>query len=506
LNLYLCYVNYDERLKAYSKRASFWLAALFISALSPDMQAQEKFGPAVSNFGGINAVHINPTATNNGKIFFDVNLVTIGISFENNFVFIHKNDFSFPEVLRSNPVFPNTQIRGEGIDYRNDTELINAFIKAEITGPSFSVTLGEHSFGVFSRATSVMSAKKLPVEIGILSFEGIEYEPLQNIPIRHDKFRTANLNFAEIGINYAYRFISNYESYWTLGFNLRRAYGYAGAYIDASNADYTLLGDTAIDIRSMNVETGFSLPLDYNSSDFLDSGLQFRGGGMLADIGITYRKHLVRKVIPSPNRFCEQRYQPYLYKIGLSFLDLGSITFNQNAQEHAFYVDPVYWPNYDTLEFESVNILAGQFSELLLGNTAASLVQTNNMRIGAPAAISVQADYQYYTHWYLAGAMILPLKIHKYQLERPAQLFLSLRYETDIFEINLPLSLYDFYKPRVGLYARYRYLSIGSDKLGGFFGLSDLYGMDFYVSLKFHLTKGFCQRTRPYRDCRNLAF
>jgi hypothetical protein len=473
---------------------------------SNSLQAQEKFGLSISNFGGINAVHLNPTATSNSKVFFDFNLATAGFSADNNFVYVHKEDFSFADLLIGEPVFPDASTRGEGFDYRTDKALVNGFVKADVTGPSLSISLGSHSFGLFSRAVSTTSATRFPYEIGVFLFEGIEYEPLQNVPIQHSNFTSASMAYAEVGLNYAYRFVSNKYNYWSAGINLRRLIGYGGLYINAVDAGYTILNDTTIDIRNMHVETGFSLPMDYDDSGFPGPDPVFKGSGLAADIGVTYRRHRNMKLIPPPGRYCEWNYQPYLYKIGLSLLDLGSITFNQNAQEHAFENVSAYWPGFDSTEFQSVNNLAGQFSDLFYGDPDASFVQSNNLRIGTSAAVSMQADVQYYPDWYLAGAVILPLKIGKYQIERPSQAYLSLRYETDIFEINIPVSLYDFEKPRMGFYVRYRYLSLGSDNLVGFLGVDDQYGLDIYASLKYHFVKGFCRRTRPFRDCRHLAF
>lgn len=467
--------------------------------------AQERYGMAISNFGGVSAALFNPAATSNQKAFLDVNLLTLGVSFENNFVFIHRQDYTFGNYLSRDPLLPVTGVRGEGLDYKADQQFIKGFVKTDLIGPSFTISLGEHSFGLFSRAVSVTSAREAPGEIGVLLFEGIDYEPLQNIPLLHEEFAVTSMAWGEVGLNYAYRFSSNQFHYLAAGVNVRRLFGYAGAYLSAYNADYTLLQDT-IDIRNINADIGFSLPLDYDNSEFNSAGQLFRGSGTAFDLGISYRRHRSMKLIPHPSRPCAREYQPYLYKIGISLLDIGNIRFNNNAQEHAFENAAAWWPEYDTLEFDGLNSLARHLSEVFYNDPDATLSEVNNMRIGTPAALSLQADVQYYPDWYISGAVILPIKLANYQLERPGQLFVSLRYETDIIEVNVPVSLYDFEKPRIGLYGRYRFLSAGTDKLGGFFGFSDMYGLDFYVALNFRILKGHCIKARRYRDCRHLAF
>jgi len=139
------------------------------------------------------------------------------------------------------------------------------------------------------------------------------------------------------------------------------------------------------------------------------------------------------------------------------------------------------------------------------GDTAASLKATS-FKIGLPAALSFQADYQYFQNWFVNTTLVLPVKLSNVQLSRPAQAIVSLRYESRWFEFGVPLSLYDFQKPRLGVFARIYFISFGTEKLGGFFGYSDFTGLDFYFSVKYNILKGDCNRYKPERDCRHLTF
>ena len=68
-------------------------------------------------------------------------------------------------------------------------------------------------------------------------------------------------------------------------------------------------------------------------------------------------------------------------------------------------------------------------------------------------------------------------------MRRPALIAITPRYETRLFEINLPVSLYDFRDPAIGLAVRIYSLVIGTEKLGTFLNLTDVRGMDVYFSL-----------------------
>lgn len=123
-----------------------------------------------------------------------------------------------------------------------------------------------------------------------------------------------------------------------------------------------------------------------------------------------------------------------------------------------------------------------------------------------PAALSLQADYNYFPDWYVSAVVMIPLKTSAFQFRRPGQAIVNLRYETPHFEMSLPVSLYDFKKLHVGLAARFYMVTIGTDNLGAFFGAGDFYGFDLYFAVKFHIAKGWCGRYKPRSDCRYLDF
>ena len=67
------------------------------------------------------------------------------------------------------------------------------------------------------------------------------------------------------------------------------------------------------------------------------------------------------------------------------------------------------------------------------------------------------------------------------------------RYETKYFELSVPISLYDYNYPRVGIAARFYFITIGTERLGTYLGLSDMNGMDIYASIKIGINKGSCK-------------
>jgi len=467
--------------------------------------SQEKPGLSVSNYGGVYAAQTNPSAPAFSKTFFDLNLFGADLFLENNFMFIHKDDYRLVEFLSRSPKLPVFGVPGQGVDYSNTGGLVEGYQQLEMTGPSVSFTFGKQSVGLFSRVHTVTSIHDLPRDIAVLLYEGIDYDSLWGINQNDGPFSVSTAGWWEIGANYAYAFKGISIGEFSLGMNLRMLFGYAGTTIQAQNIDYTVMNDTTVIIRNMDAEIGFSIPMDLETNDFPDNDPLFKGKGVAVDLGATYirRKELPAKV--SPRRFCEYEYEDYHFKLGLSMRGLGRINFRKNAQQHRYSGVSADWTNLDTVSYYNIKELTSKFSTVFYGDPDASL-QADAYHLGLPASVNFQADYQYYPHWYLNAMVVLPVKIYANQLHRPSQAILSLRYETSRFEVNMPLSLYNFKKPRLGLYVRLWYFSIGTEKLGGFFHFQDFTGMDLYVSMKFHLRKGYCTRYKPAKDCRHLTF
>jgi len=266
-----------------------------------------------------------------------------------------------------------------------------------------------------------------------------------------------------------------------------------------ANIDYMVLNkDTAI-VYNLNAESGYSLPVDYRTNEFTRTPV-FRGGGFGFDIGITYKKTIKGQQNILYSEICAKPFLPYRYKIGVSVIDIGRITFKKNAQKLVFDNVSTFWPDISDFNSQNIDTAIRQLSQKFYGNPD-KLLQGDRISIGLPSALSVQIDVHYTGNWYVNGTLIYPLRIYSISLIRPAQLSITPRYETNFFEVNFPISLYDFSKPRIGISARLGIFTVGTDKLGGFFHYNDFTGMDVYFSVKIGFIKGLCKNKGDKSSC-----
>jgi len=459
--------------------------------------AQEMLGIVNSSYAGITGSVINPAVTVTSPFYLDINLLSGDIFAENNYIYLAKEEYRFSRFFSKNPDYPTHGADNSMIayDYYN-TKDKKAFANERFIGPSFAITVGRHSFGIVTGARAFMSTKHVPYDVAKFAFERFKLPPeatdLYNTPFTHDKdIYNAEMAWAEVGFNYSYVFKQESQEYWAAGITVKDLLGHSGGYMYSQNLDYQVFNEDSLMFNNLKAEAGYSLPLNYETNEYMKDPL-FRGKGLGVDLGVIYQKKKKEVQPEKVRKLCSQNYTPYQYKIGVSILDIGRIRFTQNAEKLVF--DNVSTSGSDILyaQYSSVRDFTNFLSEQFYHDTT-TLIQGNEIKIALPTALSVQADVNFYKNWFINGTMVLPLQFSKSGLRRPSLFAVTPRYETALFDISMPVSLFDWTEPRIGLSARFLWFFAGTEKLSGFFHYKDFTGLDFYFGAKVSLLKGHCR-------------
>lgn len=462
--------------------------------------SQEMLGIVNSTYAGITGSVINPAVTITSPYYIDINLVSADIFAENNYLYFSKEEYRFRRFFSKNPDFPTHGIDNNLIayDYYNRKNK-KAYTNIRLVGPSFAVTAGRHSIGIVTGARAVMSANHIPYELAKFGYEQLKYPPQYDINyIDNRNVYNAELAWIENGINYSYVVKQNSLDYWSAGITVKDLRGFGGGYIYMENADYIVLDRDTLIVHNVNAEAGYALPLNYQTNAFEMNPL-FRGKGIGFDLGVIYQKKKRSVRDDNFNKLCAQNYVPYHYKIGISLLDIGRIKFTQNAEKLVLDDAATYWPGLTQTGITNINNMTQVISNQFYGDST-QLIRGNVIKVALPTALSVQADINYDKNWYINGTVVYPIQFSKSGLIRPVLFALTPRYQTSLFEASMPLTLYDWTKPRIGLSARFMGFYIGTEKLSAYFHFTDFTGIDFYFGLKFSLKKGDC-RNKPADNC-----
>jgi hypothetical protein len=178
----------------------------------------------------------------------------------------------------------------------------------------------------------------------------------------------------------------------------------------------------------------------------------------------------------------------YLYRIGLSLIDLGAINFKNNAAAYHLQADSVNLSNWHQLKFSNNIEFDRTISAFFYNGDSSKSLTANHFKMGLPAAISIQVDWNICKNYFINTTIIRGFGHADGQgVVRPDIYSITPRYETKITEVSVPLSLlyYGHLQPRMGVAVRYRYFFIGGDAPGSLLKLSNLESVDFYAGIHF---------------------
>ena len=465
------------------------------------LYAQEMLGSVNSSYSGITGSMINPANAVTSPFYLDFNILSGDVFAENNYLYLSKEEYRFLRFFKKNPDFPTHGVDNDLKAYDNNSPNDkNAYANFRMMGPSFAVTVGRHAFGLVTAARSVMSTRNVPYPMAKFMFERFDYPPQYDINyVYTHTIYNAELAWAEVGFNYSYVFSQKSLDYWAGGVTVKYLMGYAGGYMYSEYVDYIVYDQDTLTVNKINAVGGYSLPVNYETNEYMRDPL-FRGKGVGFDIGVIYERKKSSGSYSRMAKLCEQDYIPYKYKIGVSILDIGSIKFKKNAEKLVLDGASTDWTRLPWTEFTTIRNLTDLISNKFYGNPT-ELIQGYEIKIALPTVASLQADVNVYKNWFVNGTLVVPVQFSKTGLRRPSILAVTPRYETRKFEVGLPVSLYDWSKPRFGIFARYRGFFMGTEKIGGFFHYSDFYGLDFYAGIKLSFLKGSCRNNTPDGGC-----
>jgi hypothetical protein len=467
----------------------FWIGLMM--CISHEIHSQLALGLVNGNYAGSTGTIINPSSMANTRLKSDINLFAISAFVENNYLYFPSQESSLIKLFNGVydfHFFPKPYGQGERnvYSYYMDKSLKNIFVNTRIIGPSVMFSFNDHVFAVSSGFRVMSTTNRLSYDMANFSYYSMDFKPQHNIYFVRDNYDMASMAWWELRFSYATVFKRSHNNHWSAGISIGPAFGYSGAYLTGGDTRYIAYNDSVLNVELLDAEFGISLPLNYENdeTDFFNPLIRGIGWGMDLGINWQYRKRPYQKKFPG--NFYLKRFEDYKLKIGVSILDIGWVNFTENAEKHVY--DNVHnnWIRVNELEYDNMRDELDETSEIFYGDPGASL-QGNRFRIYMPASISVQIDYHLIDWWFLNSTLIIPTVYTSPMIERPVVLSLTPRFESRFLEINVPVVLYDFKYPRIGLSIRLEGLTVGTDNLGSFFSARDFTGSDIYISYKINL-------------------
>ena len=472
-------------------RHSPQLAALCLLGGLQTAAGQGWTGLAQSNYGGTNALYLNPSALADSRHRFFLNVAGVDMNFYNSYLQL---DLPGParEFIDGTRPFRK--------EYLNE-QLAGRPVFASITGegrlPSLQLALGPNQGIAFTnRVRAFMQANNVSeslARLGRYGFDQADELGLADRLLTDNRFVVVAGAYHEFAFSYARTLTANQTHFWKAGATAKYLVGLGGGYIQNDGTSYRVYDNDSIQVQSSNLSYGFVNPKLYSQSGFTAGslyGAQQPGRGFGLDVGVTYEwrpeyeKYQYRMDGKDQTDNSRNKYR---LRVGLALTDLGSISYNNEQyvrQAKLATNRTVQLGQLDTVKVKSADDLAPVL-EKLIGLES----QSRRFSSALPTTVRLSADYRLVKHLF-AGVLwtqnLLPAATVGQRSIN--SLALTPRIEFSHIEVATPVLLANNYrKVQVGAMLRLGPLVVGSDNIGGLFGVTTTTGADVYMSVGFAL-------------------
>ncbi|HSZ33944.1 MAG TPA: DUF5723 family protein [Puia sp.] len=453
--------------------------------------AQQNLGIRNSNYAGIQGSLLNPSSIADSKLKWDINIISVDEVFDNTFLYAPKNSLSFFGVNKIIKGSIHEDLFLTHFNSQDPGKLYNLTFSAEVLGPSFFIKVAKkHTIGFTIAERSYSNIKDISGNLAQNSFAYLLQPDLWHTDFHDSTSRVNAMNWISYGFHYATVLYNKGRDELKGGISLNYLQGIAAAYTKNTNITYRINDTANIVFTNTSVDYGRTDIDTYRKIN--NYGDLNHGHGFGMDIGFTYLHLKDPAVYNAEQDEDKQKGSNYVYRIGVSLIDVGYINFNRNSASYHLQTDSANFSNWHQSKFSSNVQFDQTLSAVFYKGDSLKSLTANHFNMALPAAISIQADWNIYKNFFANLTIIKGLGHgNNPGVTRPDVYSLTPRYETLWGEVSIPMSLlyYNQWRPRIGMAVRVYYFFIGGDAPGSLLKLNDLQGVDFYAGIHVFLAE-----------------
>lgn len=462
----------------YSSGMRILLFIAFSMALT--LRAQHFGATAVGYYSGVHATKINPALTAYSPYNWHANLIGAWGNVNNNYLSLHLPYSVYRLRNNSMPARYKTDNGNPKFDTSWLHEHINGFNKhaaggVMLYGPSLVIKIKRFRVGLVTEATGLARISGMSENLAHAFYKELDtnrnaFEYFRwngNGDVNLHKTTVSANAWMAIGAHVSYSIPLEWKKELLLGATVKKVWGFGGAYMQYDN----------MTVHQVNAD---SITLNASNIRYAEYGNNGRGSGI--DLGVAYVYHKPEYLQNGPYH---DNHSQYMYKIGFSLLDVGSVRYKNSYYATIINPQTVGW----NLQDEKAKFDNAQPGTAVLDNALNELPNFKSgyrtERIGLPTRAAFTLDYQVKPHWFVNGTVVQSLRgRYSRHARHQSYAMVAPRYEKEFWEVSLPVFLeYDYRSLRPGASVRLGPLYFGTNSLIPYFRAKGMRDADFYIGI-----------------------
>ena len=473
---------------------SKFLVLLFLFLFLCEILNSQSFVGTQSNFSGSRSLSMNPSLLTTSNLYFDLNIIGVGMTAYNDCAYIKSSDL-MKMFYSLGGYTPHYHVDDKDVDCLIYSDHCMRYLQEslDVSALNFMYDIdGRQAIGLSFKGRVYTSASKIPWELAEIIDAGKDAEDYRQ-HYSSDNVKVATMEWAEVALAYSNTVYERYRHKIDAGASLKYLMGYSAAVANIDQLDYTIVNEDSIIVNNFDANLAYSLPIKYYESfsqnDVFDKSL-LRGQGFGLDLGFTYTHKRNSNIQRKHKGVYTRPKVDYIWRAGVSLMDVGFINFNKNAVDNYYYTSTPTLFDVDNMDhMKCFDELSASLSAIYYDGDSLKSKVSDRVRVGLPTTLRLQFDYNIYKNYYVNATVIQPIRLFEYSVMAAPRLMLEPRYESEYFDFCLPISLYNYEYIRLGASLRVAFITIGTEKLATYLGIGDANGIDFYVSVKVGLVK-----------------
>ncbi len=462
--------------------------------------SQDFLGLSTGNYAGVTGVSLQPASIVDSRHKFDINLISTDLSFDNNYFLVDKdailkfNKNNFDSYKEFKDKYLSEASLGP-----NEKAFFNVQSRVQLPF-SFMATTGKKSaIALNLQFRTIAQGRGISTELANLAFNDFYHPPLNNTAIDASGISINSLSWAEAGLTIGRVLYSSGNHFLKGAITGKYLAGVSSIYLASNNLTMQVNGDSTFNFSSPNVQYSHNKNADFNKIFDRNFDPDANSFGLDAGLVYEYRGNIDKfKYIKSDDEksYVEDRrdVNKYIFKLGVSLLDVGMFQFNKPANVNSFGANIDRW-DLKNANYPNLN----QFDTALANRVTPDPNDASTYNVYLPTALSAQLDVKFVKGLFLNVMSYWPMQIGSgkgVRFNNYGFYAITPRYESRHFGIYFPYYIStkndftDYSKNTLGVTLRLGPVFFGSSNLPSMLFKDNLRGADVHVGLKVGFTHG----------------